>query len=230
MRIVPVSHDLAGFLATGLGLPGSALDVVHNGIPLAPVPDPSDTRERRSKARAELGLPPDGALAVAVGNLYPVKSHATLVAALAQAPGLRAAIAGRGEEEARLREQALALGVADRLHLLGLRDDIDRVLRAGDVFVHPSRLEGLPLAILEAMSAGLPVVASRVGGIPEAVVDGETGVLVPTGDPAALAGALRHVLGTPGFASALGAAGRARAERLFSVEAMVSAYRRLYGE
>lgn len=230
LRLVAVSADLAGFLSTGLGLPRSALAVVPNGIPLPRLPDPSRAAELRAAARAELGLPPDGALAVAVGNLYPVKGHGTLVAALAEAPGVRAAIAGRGEEESRLREEARRLGVSGRLHLLGLRDDVDRVLRAADVFVHPSRLEGLPLAILEAMAAALPVVASRVGGIPEAVIDGETGVLVPPGEPGTLAEALRSVLLVPGRAAALGAAGRARAERHFSIEAMISAYRSLYDD
>ena len=104
------------------------------------------------------------------------------------------------------------------------------MLRAADVFVHPSRLEGLPLAILEAMAAGLPVVASSVGGIPEAVVDGETGVLVPPGDPSALAAALLRVLESPDKGAALGARGHARARAEFSLERMTERYRDLYGE
>ena len=131
---------------------------------------------------------------VAVGNLYPVKDHATLLRALARLPAARVAIAGRGDQEEPLRRLAAELGLSDRVHLLGLRDDVETVFAAADVFVQPSLSEGLPLAVLEAMANGLPVVATRVGGIPEAVVDGKTGLLVPPGDPAALAAALAAVL------------------------------------
>lgn len=228
IRLAAVSHDLAGFLEAGIGLPPGAFTVVHNGIPVPSLPPDAERAGARAAARRELGVPPDGALLVAVGNLYPVKDHATLLRAQALLPDVRVAIAGRGEEEARLRALAAELGVAGRLHLLGLRDDVDRILRSGDAFVQPSRSEGLPLAVLEAMAAGLPVVATRVGGVAEAVLDGETGALVAPGDPPALAAALRDVLETPGLAATMGAAGRLRAERHFSVSAMTEGYRALY--
>jgi glycosyltransferase involved in cell wall biosynthesis len=226
--IIAVSEDLAGFLAQGFGIPRAELRVVHNGIPLAEAAPAATRAARGPSARQALGVPPDGPLCVAVGNLYPVKDHATLVRALAELPGARVAIAGRGDEEANLRRLAAELGVADRLHLLGLRDDVDTVLAAGDVFVQPSRSEGLPLAVLEAMAAGLPVVATRVGGIGEAVADGETGYLVPPAEPPALAAALRKVLAADDRGAALGARGRLRAEREFSVDVMADRYRALY--
>lgn len=226
--VVAVSEDLAGFLVTGLKLPRERLEVVHNGIPLPPEVLPADRARRRAAARAALGIPADLALVVAVGNLYPVKDHATLVRALARMPAARVAIAGRGDEEQPLRQLSAELGVADRLHLLGLRDDVESVFASADVFVQPSRSEGLPLAVLEAMASGLPVVASRVGGIPEAIVDGETGFLVPPGDPAALASALSRVLEAGDRGAALGAAGRERAAAEFSVERMTDRYRQLY--
>jgi glycosyltransferase involved in cell wall biosynthesis len=226
--IVPVSEDLAGFLADGLGVPRARLEVIHNGIPLPPEPPAGERAQVRADARVRLGVPRDLALVVAVGNLYPVKDHATLLRALALLPGARVAIAGRGDQEEPLRRLAAELALADRVHLLGLRDDVETVFAAGDVFVQPSLSEGLPLAVLEAMAHGLPVVASRVGGIPEAVVDGESGFLVPSGDPRALAAALARVLDAGDRGAALGAAARARAVAEFSVERMAERYRELY--
>lgn len=231
MPVVAVSHDLAGFLADGLAIPLRDLVVIHNGIRIGSPPDAHARGERRRAARAELGLPAveaDAELVVAVGNLYPVKDHATLVRALAGLPGVHAAIAGRGDEEANLRALARQCGVADRLHLLGLRDDVERIFAAADVFVQPSRSEGLPLAVLEAMAAGLPVVATRVGGMPEAVQEGETGYLVPPSSPEALADALRTVLGAPDRGRSLGRAGWDRVKSEFSVERMTERYRALY--
>jgi glycosyltransferase involved in cell wall biosynthesis len=228
LRLVAVSHDLARFLAHRLSIPLETIAVVHNGIPIPPSVPQAERAAKQQEARAGLGIPASGSLLVAVGNLYPVKDHANLLRAAAMLPGVRVAIAGRGEEEAPLRALAAELAMMDRVHLLGLREDINRVLTAGDVFAQPSRSEGLPLAILEAMAAGMPVVATRVGGVPEAVLDGETGILVPPGDSAALALGLRAVLAMPDVGASLGQAGRLRAIRQFSVEHMVDCYRALY--
>ncbi len=177
-------------------------------------------RRLRDAVRAELGLAPQAELALAVGNLYPVKDHATLLRAAALRPALAVAIAGRGAEEERLRALAAELGIAERVRLLGLRDDIPRLLAAADVFVQPSLSEGMPLAVLEAMAASLPVVASRVGGVHEAVADGETGRLVPSGRPPELAAALAAVLDSADRGAGLGRAGRRRVEAVFSAPAM----------
>jgi glycosyltransferase involved in cell wall biosynthesis len=115
------------------------------------------------------------------------------------------------------------------VHLLGLRSDVERVLCAGDVFAQPSRNEGLPLALLEAMAAGLPVVVTRVGGMAEVVREGESGHLVAAGDAAALSAALAALLGRPDRGRELGAAGRARVQAEYSVERMAARYRALYG-
>ena len=225
--IVAVSEHLAGFLVGGLRLPRARVEIVHNGIP-PPRPAPhADAAARRAAARAALGIPPGLPLVVAVGNLYAVKDHATLLRALARLPDARVAIAGRGEQEASLRRLAAELGLCERVHLLGLRDDVETVLAAADLFVQPSRSEGLPLAVLEAMASGLPVVATRVGGIPEAVADGETGLLVPPGDPAALATALARVLDAEDRGAAMGRAGRERAAE-FSVARMADRYQQIY--
>lgn len=224
VSIVAVSEDLASYLSTGLGIPRARIHLVHNGIPMSGRPGMID----RGAARRALGLPPDGPLLVAVGNLYPVKDHATLLRALVELPGARVAIAGRGDEEANLLRLASELGIGARVHLLGLRDDVDRILAAADIFVQPSRSEGLPLAILEAMAAGLPVVATRVGGMGEAILDGETGILVEPGKPDALARALRSLLDDPEQLRPLGVAAHQRAQAEFSVQTMARRYEALY--
>ena len=226
--IVAVSEDLAGFLVARLPVARAWLEMVHNGIPIPAAMPPTDRATARRRARLALGIPAEGALVVAVGNLYPVKDHASLLCAQARLPGVRVAIAGRGAEEEPLRRLAAKLGVAERLHLLGLRDDVETVFAAGDVFAQPSLSEGLPLAVLEAMASALPVVASRVGGIPEAVQDGRTGFLTPPADPEALAAALARVLESGERGASLGQAGRERAIAEFSVDHMVNRYRELY--
>ncbi len=228
LEIVAVSRNLAEFLSAGFNLPVEAFHIIHPGIPLDDAPEVPTDRERREKARAELGVPPDGPLVVAVGSLFPVKDHATLLWAATKLPQLRIAIAGEGGEAEALHRLAGELGISARVHLLGLRNDVDRVLRAGDVFCQPSLSEGLPLAIIEAMAWGLPVVATRVGGVPEVVEEGKTGYLVASGDANALASGIQRVLAEPDAAARLGRAGITRAHAHFSLDKMVSAYLGLY--
>jgi glycosyltransferase involved in cell wall biosynthesis len=228
LEIVAVSRDLAEFLSKGFGLPLDAFHVIHPGIPLEEAPAHRTDAETRKRARTELGIPLDGALAVAVGSLFPVKDHPTLLKAVASLPGTRLAIAGEGSELQALEELTNALQISERVHLLGLRADVDRVLRSADVFCQPSLSEGLPLSIIEAMAWGLPVVATRVGGIPEVVDEGGTGYLVPPGDPAALARGIERVLSEPLRAEELGRSAMQRAHADFSLEKMVDAYVNLY--
>ncbi len=147
-----------------------------------------------------------------VGRLHPQKGVDTLIRAMADLPTAQLAIAGDGPDRAQLERLAERLGVADRVRFLGFvaHDDVPALMRRADVFVMPSRYEELGTAIIEAMACGLPVVASRVGGIPNLVADGDTGLLTPPGDAPALAAALRRVLTEPGLAGKLGAEARAR--------------------
>ena len=197
--------------------------MVPNGIPLR--------TGARAKLRSELGLAPGELLIVSVGNLYPVKGHAVLINALAtlrDRVGWRLAIAGRGEEEQRLRAQAATAGIGDRVHLLGFRDDVADILAAGDLFTMPSLSEGLPLALVEAMSFGLPVVVTRVGGVPEVVSDGVEGLLVSPSDPGALATALAALLDDAPRRQRMGEAARTRALRDYALSTMADRYERLY--
>ena len=140
------------------------------------------------------------------------------------------AIAGDGPERERLVAKAAAVGVADRVRWLGHRDDVPALLAAADLFVLPSLNEGLPLAAMEAMLAGVPIVATDAGGTGEIVRDGTTGVLVPPGDPLALSASIRALLGDRSRAARLAIAARELIEREHSAAAMVAETSRLYEE
>jgi glycosyltransferase involved in cell wall biosynthesis len=167
----------------------------------------------------------DPPVILAIGRLKEPKDFPTLARALAllDAASFSARIAGDGPDRPEV-ERLLPAGS----RVLGERHDIPELLATADVFVLPSRSEGMPMSILEAMAAGVPVVASAVGGIPELVVDGETGLLVPAGDAEALAGALRRLLGDPALRRRFGDAGRARALEHFGVGAFRRAHIELY--
>jgi glycosyltransferase involved in cell wall biosynthesis len=149
---------------------------------------------------------------------------------LERVPRARAIIAGGGDLEDYLRDLANEMGVADRVHVLGPRKDVPALMHAIDVFVMPSIWEGFGLVLLEAMAAGRPIVASRVATIPEVVADGESGLLVPAGDPLALATALAELAEQPALAVRMGEAGRERLRKQFSVEKMVGDTELLYRE
>jgi glycosyltransferase involved in cell wall biosynthesis len=224
--VVTVSHSLARHLRRDLWLSDSRIITIPNGVRHTPV--------AQSSLRDELHLAGTDQLAVAVGNLYPVKGHTYLLEALAllavRFPRLHVAIAGRGELDGPLLARAHALHVADRFHLLGLRSDIGNVLAGADVFVLPSLSEGVPLALLEAMLAARPIVASAVGEVPTVLDGGRVGVLVPPRDVAALAGALVNLLSDPAQARRLGAAAAARAAEVYTLSAMIDRYVALYAK
>jgi len=180
----------------------------------------------RSAARAALGLHPTQPVVLTVGRLNVMKGHTHLLDAVPQLvdrfPDLAVVILGTGHLHDALRQQAADLGVAGAVHLPGHRSDARLLLDAADVFVLPSLHEGMPLVLLEAMDAGLAVVATRVIGSEEVVVDGETGLLVRPRDAQALASALSQLLAEPARRAAYGAAGRARFDRHFTSARMAA--------
>ena len=222
-RIVAVSEDVRRGLVEDQGLRARRVRVVPNGIDAAPY---AAAGAQRDAVRAALGL--GGAFVVgSVARLVPVKDQACQLAALARCPQATLVLVGDGPERAALEALAAQLGVTARVRFLGTRHDVPNLLAAFDVFTLSSLSEGLPVAVLEAMAAGLPVVATRVGGVPEAVRDGVTGLLTPPRDAAAL-GAAWRALESPQRRAALGAAGRAVVRSRFSLAAMVRAYEALY--
>jgi glycosyltransferase involved in cell wall biosynthesis len=222
--VVAVSQGLKRHLSRDLLVRASRIDTIPNGAQLTPV--------AQSALRAELRLGEGDQLAVAIGSLYPVKGHRFLLEALAllaeRYPRLHVAIAGRGELEAGLRARARDLRVEGRFHLLGLRSDIANLLAAADVFVLPSLSEGVPLAVLEAMLAGRPIVATAVGDVPTVLMDGRAGVLVPPGDAAALASGLAQLLADPTQARRLSTAASERAAEAYTVDTMLERYVSVY--
>jgi glycosyltransferase involved in cell wall biosynthesis len=222
--VVAVSDDLKSFLEREVGLRG--VRVAPNGIDVDRY-DPG----ARDRVRSELGIGVGETVVGAVGNLYPVKGHKVLIEAVGRmSHPVRLLIAGRGGEEAALRKCAADMGVSDRVHLLGFREDVPRLLSAFDVYALPSFSEGQSLALMEAMAAGLPIVASRVGGNPEIIDDGEHGLLVEAGDAAALAACLTRLAQDTRLRCRLAANARSRVRAEFSLEAMATRYRGLYHE
>jgi glycosyltransferase involved in cell wall biosynthesis len=225
--IFAVSEDLRRHMIAE-GLPARRIRVIYNGVEPGRLPSDRD----RADARARLGLSRDAFVVGSVGRLDPVKDFSALLRAFAALPPMTPpavlAIVGDGPASAPLKEEAGRLGVGERTRFLGYRADVRAVLPACDVYVNSSVHEGVSLTILEAMAAGLPVVASRVGGTPEIVEHGRTGFLVPPRSPAALAQEIARLAGDPDARKAFGDAGRARLERSFTIERMIDEYRREY--
>lgn len=210
------------------GLAEDAVTTVPNGVDLARYA-PADA-PARARARREVGLPEGHFWYVAAGHLIERKRYDLVLRALAKrrADGSRAALAlcGEGEEQSRLEFLASELGLmhAGAVRFLGRRDDMARVLVAADAFVHAAPREGLPLAILEAMATGLPVVAARAGGVADAIEHEKSGLVVQPESEDALAQAMARVEADPAFAAALGRGARERALSRHSLDAMVKAY------
>jgi glycosyltransferase involved in cell wall biosynthesis len=167
---------------------------------------------------------------VSVGRLKAPKDYATLMRALAALPSgsFEALIVGDGPLRPEVEAELAHLGLANAVRLLGERTDVPELLAGSDLFVLSSASEGLPLSVEEAMAAGLPVVASAVGGVPELVLEGETGYLVPPGQPGRLAAALGSLLADPELRRRMGSSGRARAEERFDLAAFRRAHVDLY--
>jgi glycosyltransferase involved in cell wall biosynthesis len=199
--------------------------IIQNGV--RPSPTPRD--EERARTRAALGIRPDQPLIGSVGRLTQAKGQDVLLQALTLMPDRDAALLliGPGEEECRLRAQAATLGLTDRVLFTGHRRDVPGLLAALDVYVQPSRFEGMPNALLEAMAVGCPIVASAVDGIEELISDGLHGWLVPAEDAGMLALAVQAALENPAEARRRGDAARRRADDEFSVETMVNRWERV---
>ena len=226
--MVVVSKNLKQFIVEQVGVPPDRITVLYNGVDRLPHCETWEVEE----CRKEIGIPQDHQVVGIVGNLYPVKGHRYLIegipSILKSCPNTSFVFAGRGKLESELREQVRRLGLDSRVHFIGLRQDIPRILAMLDVFVLPSLSEGLSMAILEAMMVGKPVVATHVGGNPELISDGDTGYLVPPCDSSALASRLIKLLTDKQQAIQFSEKGKLRAESLFSLGTMVAAYESLY--
>jgi L-malate glycosyltransferase len=228
-RIFAVSSDLRTFMIEE-GFSREHVDVIRNGIDLGPLPSAGS----RVDARSRLGISHDEFVIGAIGRLDPVKSLETLIDAMPLMTRggrrVRLVLIGEGPERDRLEAHVAAAGASGAVTFTGHRSDVRELLPALDVYVNCSVFEGISLTILEAMAAQLPVVASRVGGTPEVVVDGECGYLVEPRDPRALAGAVSNLRDHPELGLAFGRAARARVEKHFSIDRMVQQYADVYSQ
>ncbi|MBF8272642.1 MAG: hypothetical protein HW380_1747 [Magnetococcales bacterium] len=228
---VCVSRDLQSWLIHRVAIPAAKVHLIING-----------TDTQRFIPGAKPPLPPPGFASDSdfvigsAGRLWPIKDHGNLVTALAKLgqhdpdgfKRCRLILIGDGPKRLEMEQLARHLGVADKLWITGWRDDVAQLLRCLDLFVLPSQAEGTPLTILEAMATGLPVVATRVGGVADLVQEGHTGTLVPPSDPEALAQAILRHLHDPQWSKNLGVAGRKRVMALHSLESMVESYHILF--
>ena len=225
-RFICASGAIRDMLAAD-GVPPARVSMVHEGIDTDRI-----ARARPLNLHREFGLPPGCPLAGNVAALVPHKGQRHLVDAAAQlareVPDARVLIVGGGELERALARQVRLLRLEGRVILTGFRSDVPSVLKALDLFVMSSVTEGLGTSVLDAMAAGLAVVGTRAGGIPESVVDGRTGLLVPPGDATALARAIADLLQDGERRRAFGAAGRQRVHGVFSAERMVDATASIY--
>jgi len=217
VRVIAVSGEVRDDLVGRDGIDPRRVATIHNGIDLGRV----ESALTREQARARLGIPA-GAIAIGcIGRLEEQKGHRFLLEACAQLPGIRLLIAGDGRLRQDLESRAAALDIASRTTFLGARSDVADILRALDICVMPSLWEGLSIAMLEAMAAGLPLVISDVSGVAQAFGEEDCGIRVPPRDVAALAQAMQDLAQSPERRRALGEAGRRRVRAEFDIEVMI---------
>jgi glycosyltransferase involved in cell wall biosynthesis len=197
--------------------------VIHNGIP--PI---SDASTNRPGTRKELGLTDSDVLLLSVGRLVYQKGHEYLIEAmpriLARFPSVRVLICGDGPLRGELQSHIDRMHLQEPVKLLGNRNDIDRFLQSADIFVLPSRWEGLPVALLEAMGMGLPVVATQVEGVDEVLERDTDGLLVPPEDAMALGEALLRLIASAALRRNMGAAARGRIQESYTLDIMCEKY------
>jgi glycosyltransferase involved in cell wall biosynthesis len=218
-------------MADLVGFPRNRIQVIANGVNtdyFCPRPG------SRAEVRRQCGLPQKGLVVGMVARLVPVKNHEGVLRAIAdlaqQGKSITLAIAGDGPLLGELRSIATDLELNSQVHFLGDLDNVHQFLNALDIFVLNSHSEGMSNTILEAMSCGLPVVATSVGANSDLVVEGQTGLLIPPDDPPALANAIAKLVDNESLRLRMGEDGRARIEREFGIARMVRDYSQLYCE
>ncbi|MDP8223544.1 MAG: glycosyltransferase [Candidatus Lernaella stagnicola] len=223
--LVAVSGEIKRVLVQELKLPASCVQVVHNGVTL-------EESEKEVDFRRERGLPPGAKLIGVIGRLHPIKGPDVMVEAMSHivesVPEAHVIFFGHGHMRPMLERRVERDGLTHAVTFAGYTEGIGRRLDALDLIAVPSRYEGLSLALIEAMAASRPIVATNVGGNAEAIVDGESGCLVPSEQPEALAAACVRLLNDPALAGKFGTAARRRVERDFSIDKMLETYLALY--
>ncbi len=229
-RVIAVGETVARMLRVHAAVPESRIALIHNGV------DTNRFRPEKDRAYAEstLALPPRGPVIGVIAGLRPEKGHEVLLEAMPlvlRAVGeARLLVVGDGPLRERITQKIARGGLSDCVTLAGSRDDVDRIIPACDVVVLPSWQEGVPVSALEAMACAVPVVATDVGGTTEVVEHEQTGLVVPQGNPRAMAEAIIDLLRKPEYAHALGKQGRERVTERFDLETMIEKTVLIYRE
>lgn len=230
-RVVGVGEAVRQALIHNEGIPDRRVGVIYNGVNLVPF---SNGRPDRLAVRREIGVGADDLVIFQVARLNYLKDHATALRTVARlrqnCPNARLVLVGEGEERNAIQELIQKLDLPANVRLLGLRSDVHRLLATADLFLLTSISEGIPLTLIEAMAAGVPVVSTNVGGVPEVIEDAQTGLLAPAGDDAALAGQVLRLMSSPEWRGEIVRRARQRANQIFSEEQMHQAYQKLYQE
>jgi L-malate glycosyltransferase len=230
-RVVSVGQAVQRALVQNEGIRQERISVIYNGINVDAF---KSSETDRHQVRVDLGVNARDFLIVQVARLDYLKDHAAAIRTLARVirklPQAKLLLVGEGPEMPKIKDAVAQYGLAERVHFLGLRTDVPRLLAAADVFLLTSISEGIPVTVIEAMAAGLPIVSTRVGGVSEVVLDGNTGLLSESGDDMGLAQHILHLADNPGERCRLGQEGRKRAEQQFSAVQMDRGYAALYEE
>ncbi|MEZ6122834.1 MAG: glycosyltransferase [Planctomycetaceae bacterium] len=229
-RLFGVGQAVRTALIDNEGLPADRVEVIYNGVDLKALASP--TADARQRIRGEFGLSPDDFVAIQVARLHELKDHQTAVKAIDAArkvsPDIRLLIVGDGDRRRLIEATIAERGLQQHVMLAGSRSDVADLLAASDAFLMSSISEGIPLTIIEAMAAGLPVVSTAVGGIPEMIQHNISGLLVKAGDDEALGRELVRLQQDSQLASQLAAAGRCVAAEAFSLDGMLNSYAQVY--
>jgi sugar transferase (PEP-CTERM/EpsH1 system associated) len=231
--VVPVSTDTKNYLIKSNRIDPDKIRIIYNGVDLTRY-SMNDADENRKTLRTKMNIPESSFVLLSVGRLSAEKDHETLLKAFRKLRRKKMdaflLIAGDGALKPHLEKTAIDFGVADRVRFLGFRNDVVQLLNSCDVFVLSSYREGLSLSILEAMACGKPIIATKIGGTPEAVIDDQTGYLVPCGFPERIEVAVQKLYINQTKALEMGQASRRKVEECFSLTSMVNEYRKLYLE
>jgi glycosyltransferase involved in cell wall biosynthesis len=230
-RVVGVGQAVRQALIANEGIPAEHVAVIYNGIDLDPYANGTPDRQL---ARQTMGVGADDLVIVQVARLDYLKDHATAIRTVelvtAQRPEARLVLIGEGPEQGKIQELVRERSLEAHVRFLGLRTDVPQLLAAADLFLLTSISEGIPLTLIEAMAAGLPVVSTRVGGVAEVVAEGTTGLLAASGDHRGLAEIILQLAANPVLCRQMGQRGRERARAVFSEPQMHAGYLQLYQE
>jgi L-malate glycosyltransferase len=231
-RVIGVGESVRQSLIRNEGINSRRVEVIYNGVNLeaysAQPPSPMEIAE----ARREMGVGEADFVVIQVARLDHLKDHVTAIETfnrvVAQCPGAKLVLVGEGPERAKIEEAVQRLDLGCSVRMIGLRQDVPRLIRAADLFLLTSISEGIPLTLIEAMAARVPVVSTRVGGVVEVVEEDRNGLLAASGDAPALAKHVLRLAGNPALRREFGERGRLRAEAMFSETRMIDQYERLY--